>query len=151
LTQVMSGQIDIGWGVPPFGLKEAENGTIRIVANGNDVPSMRGQTARVQTVNANLLKERKQVFLRFVRAYRESLDWIFSDSQAIKLYSGQNNVPESLVKRTMEHFQTREGMQFDKISGVDAIMNDGIKLKFLDAPLTRQQLDELIQIPPSGS
>ena len=28
LTQVMSGQIDIGWGSPPFGLKEIEEGKI---------------------------------------------------------------------------------------------------------------------------
>jgi NitT/TauT family transport system substrate-binding protein len=42
-------------------------------------------------------------------------------------------------------------MQFDAISGVDAIMADGVKLKFLDAPLTKAQLGELIQIPPPGS
>jgi hypothetical protein len=35
--------------------------------------------------------------------------------------------------------------------GVDAIMADGVKLKFLDAPLTKAQLAELIQIPPPGS
>jgi NitT/TauT family transport system substrate-binding protein len=150
LTQVMSGQIDIGWAVPPFGLKEVESGQIRIVANGNDVPAMRGQTARVQTVNTNLLKERKDVFLRFVRAYRESLDWIFTDPQAIKSYSAQNNVPPHLVKQTADQFQTRPGMQFDEVSGVDAIMADGVKLKFLDAPLTKEQLSELIQIPPPG-
>jgi NitT/TauT family transport system substrate-binding protein len=151
LTQVMSGQIDIGWAVAPFGLKEIEDGKIRIVANGNDVVSMRGQTVRVQTVNTSLLKERKDLFLRFVRAYRESLDWIFADPQAVNVYSAQNRVPVHLVKQTAEQFQTRERMQFDKISGVDAIMADGVKLKFLDAPLTQEQLAELIQIPPPGS
>jgi hypothetical protein len=30
-------------------------------------------------------------------------------------------------------------------------MADGVKLKFLDAPLTKEQLSELIQIPPPGS
>jgi NitT/TauT family transport system substrate-binding protein len=151
LTQVMSGQIDIGWTVAPFGLKEIEDGKIRIVANGNDVASMRGQTVRVQTVNARLLAERKDVFLRFVRAYREALDWIFADPQAMKLYTATNKVPEHLIRQTAEQFQTREGMQFDAILGVDAIMADGVKLKFLDAPLTKAQLAELIQIPPPGS
>jgi NitT/TauT family transport system substrate-binding protein len=42
-------------------------------------------------------------------------------------------------------------MQFDTISGIDAIMADGVKLKFLDAPLTKEQLSELIQIPLAGS
>jgi NitT/TauT family transport system substrate-binding protein len=151
LTQVMSGQIDIGWTVAPFGLKEIEDGKIRIVANGNDVASMRGQTVRVQTVNARLLAERKDALLRFVRAYREALDWIFADPRAMKLYAATNKVPEHLVSKTAEQFQTRQGMQFDTISGVDAVMADGVKLKFLDAPLTQAQLAELIQIPPPGS
>jgi NitT/TauT family transport system substrate-binding protein len=151
LTQVMSGQIDIGWSVAPFALKQIEEGQIRIIATGNDVASMRDQTVRVQVVNTRLLTERKDVFNRFVRAYRESLDWIFTDPQAMKFYSATNNVPEHLVKKTADEFQTRQGMQFDTVSGVDGIMADGVKLKFLDAPLTKQQLGELIQIPPPGS
>ena len=31
--------------------------------------------------------------------------------------------------------------------GVDSIMTDGVKLKFLDRPLTAEELAELIQIP----
>jgi len=151
LTQVMSGQIDIGWTVAPFGLKEIEDGKIRIVANGNDVASMRGQTVRVQVVNLRLLSERKDVLLRFVRAYREALDWIFTDPQAMQLYAAQNKVPGHLIKQTAEQFQTRPGMQFDTVSGVDAIMAEGVKLKFLDAPLSKAQLGELIQIQPPGS
>src|SRR5688572_27113746 len=38
LAQVMTGEIDVGWGAPPFGLKELSGGQI-IVANGNDVPA----------------------------------------------------------------------------------------------------------------
>ena len=38
LTQVMSGQIDIGWAAPPFGLKEIKEGKIRILARGSEVP-----------------------------------------------------------------------------------------------------------------
>jgi len=150
LTQVMSGQIDIGWAVAPFGLKELESGQIRLVANGNDVPSMRGQTARVQVATASLMQERKEVLLRFVRAYREVLDWMFADPRAIAMYSAANKVPEHLVKQTADRYQTREGMQFDNVAGLDAIMADGVKMKFLDVPLTKQQLGELIQIPPPG-
>lgn len=151
LTQVMSGQIDIGWGGPPFGLKEIEEGQIRMIATGNDVISMRSQTVRVQVVNTRLLKERKDVFLRFVRAYREALDWLFTDPRAMEMYAQAHNVPVALVKKTADEFQTRKGMQFDTVSGVDGIMADGVKLKFLDAPLTKDQLSELIQIPPPGS
>ncbi|MBV8791369.1 MAG: ABC transporter substrate-binding protein, partial [Pseudolabrys sp.] len=47
LTAVMSGQVDIGWAAPPFGLKEIKEGKIRILTRGSDVPSLKGQTVRV--------------------------------------------------------------------------------------------------------
>ncbi len=74
----MSGQIDIGWAVVPFALTEVQEGKIRIVARGNDVPSLKDQTVRVQIVNANALKAKKDVFIRFMRAYRETLDWMYT-------------------------------------------------------------------------
>jgi NitT/TauT family transport system substrate-binding protein len=150
LTQVMSGQVDIGWGAPPFGLKEAADGKIRIIALGNAAPSLRGQTVRVVIVNAIALSERRDAILRFARAYREAVDWIFADPRAVRLYASQRGVPEALVKRTADEFQTRDGMQFDRIFGIDAIMADGVRLKFLDAPLTQEQLSQLIQIPAAG-
>jgi NitT/TauT family transport system substrate-binding protein len=76
------------------------------------------------------------------------VDWIFADPQAVKLYAAQRGVPEPLVKRTADEFQTKNGMQFDRVLGLDAMMADGVKLKFLDAPLTKEQLAQLIQIPP---
>ncbi len=148
LTQVMSGQIDIGWGAPPFGLREAAEGKIRIIALGSAAPSLRDQTIRVVIVNANTLNDRKDAVLRFARAYREAVAWIFADPQAVKLYASQRGVPEQFVKRTADEFQTKEGMQFDRILGLDAMMAEGVKLKFLDAPLTKEQLTQLIQIPP---
>src|SRR5262249_531832 len=122
-----------------------------IVANGNDVASMRGQTVRVQVVNLRLLSERKDALLRFVRAYREALDWIFTDPQAMQLYAAQNKVPEHLIKQTAEQFQTRPGMQFDTASGADATMAEGVTLKFLDGRVRKGEVGEVIQIPPPGS
>ena len=45
-TSVMSGQVDIGFSTPPFGLEAAEQGQIRIVALANDLESIRTQTVR---------------------------------------------------------------------------------------------------------
>ena len=55
----MSGQIDIGWAAPPFGVKEIKDGKIRIIARGSDVPSLRGQTVRAIIVNADAWKNKK--------------------------------------------------------------------------------------------
>ena len=86
----MSGQVDIGWAAPPFGLQEIKDGKIRIVAHGSDVPSLRGQTVRVLIVNANALKTKHDAIMRFVEAYRESVDWMYSDPKAVEMYSPQD-------------------------------------------------------------
>ena len=148
LTAVMSGQIDIGWGSPPFGLKEIEEGKIRVIASGNDVPSLRSQTIRVEVVNYNVLKSRKDAMLRFVRAFRETLDWMYSDPEAIKMYAEAIKVPVSIAKTAVEKFQPKEAKQFDRILDIEGIMAQAVATKFLDAPLTREQLAEFIQIPP---
>ena len=147
LTQVMSGQVDIGWGAPPFGLKELAEGKIRIIANGNDVPSLRTQTVRVDMVNAAVLEQRKDALLRFVRAYRETLDWMFSSPDAVALYADEMKVPLELAAMIRDKFQTKEAMRNDRLSDLDAVMADAVTLKYLDKPLTRAQLDELVQIP----
>ena len=36
----------------------------------------------------------------------------------------------------------------DRIVGLDTIVNDAVTLKYTAAPLTKEQLAELIQIPP---
>src|SRR5256886_6520465 len=38
LTQVMSGQIDVGWSVPPFVLQQLADGKLAIIAKGSDPP-----------------------------------------------------------------------------------------------------------------
>ncbi len=150
LTQVMSGQVDIGWATPPFALKEAEEGKIRIIANGNDVASLSGQTVRVEIVNETPWKNR-DLMTRFMRAYRKSLEWIFANPLAIKLYSEKAAVAENLVRSSIDKFQLKSAKQLDKIAGLDEVMADGVKFKFLDKPLTPEQLSELIQVLPPGS
>src|SRR4051812_20866689 len=47
LTQVMTGQIDVGWSAPPFGLQQLDEGKIRVIASGNDASIFKGQTVRL--------------------------------------------------------------------------------------------------------
>jgi NitT/TauT family transport system substrate-binding protein len=148
LTQVMSGQIDIGWGSPPFGIKQIGEGQIRIIANGNDVPSLRNQTISVEVANANTLRDRRDAVLRFVAALRETLDWMYTDPDAIKMCADTIGLPSDVVKNAIDKYQPRGAKQFDKILNTEDMMADAVRNKFLDAPLTEEQLADLIQIPP---
>jgi len=147
LTAVMSGQIDIGWAAPPFGLKEIQEGKIRIIAHGSDVPSLRDQTVRVLIVNADALKSKKDAIARFVDGYREAVDWMYSDPKAMQMYAAKVGAGEDLIRRSIEQFHPKAAMQTDEMKDLDGIQRDAVKLKFLDKPLTTEQLTEFLQIP----
>jgi NitT/TauT family transport system substrate-binding protein len=147
-TMTMSGQIDIGWSVAPFGLKDLQAKTIRVLMRGSDVPSMRRQTVRVEIVNASALRDRHDVMVRFMRGYRETLDWMYSNPLAVKYYSESMSMPESLVEFQRDEFNPKSALNPDELSDVGLVMQDAVAGKFLEKPLTPEQLAEFIQIPP---
>lgn len=149
LTSVMSGQVDIGWAAPPFGVRELKDGKIRIIARGSDVPSLRGQTVRAIIVNADALKNKKDAIMRFVKAYRESADWMYDDPKALSMYAKKIRMDdEALLKESLEQFHPKSAMQSDQMADLDGAIADAVKLKFLDKPLTKEQVAEFLQIPP---
>lgn len=148
LTSVMSGQIDIGWAAPPFGVKEIKEGKIRIIARGSDIPSLRGQTVRSIIVNADALKTKKDAIMRFVKAYRESVDWMYADPKALTMYAAKIKADEAMLKEALQKFHPKEAMQTDKMADFDGANRDAVKLKFLEKPLTKEQIAEFLQIPP---
>jgi NitT/TauT family transport system substrate-binding protein len=148
LTAVMSGQVDVGWAAPPFGLQEIKDGKIRIVAHGSDVPSLRGQTVRTLIVNANSWKTKHDAIVRFVDAYREAVDWMYADPKAVEMYAAKVHKPVALLKESMQKFHPKEALQSDHFADLDGAVRDAVKLKFLDKPLTKEQLSELILTPP---
>ena len=148
LTAVMSGQVDIGWGAFPIALKEVEDGTVRIIARGSDIASLDKQTVRAVVVNADVLKSRKDAVLAFAKAYRETVDWMYSDPDAIKRYAAKVSSPQEFVARSIPKIYPKASLQTDEMKDLDGIQRDAVKLKFLDQPLSKDQLAQLLQIPP---
>ena len=148
LTAVMSGQIDVGWAAPPFGLDQLDQKEIRIIASGNDAEVFKGQTVRLNIVNANYLNAHKDVVDHYMKAYRETVNYMYTDPNALKIYSEWLNISEAKAKRTRDEFFPRSAVEPDKITGLDTIVKDAVALKFTAAELTKAQLDDLIRIPP---
>jgi NitT/TauT family transport system substrate-binding protein len=149
LTQVMSGQIDVGWSAPPFGLKQLDEGAIRIIASGNDAAVFKGQTVRVNITNVQTLTTRKPVIERYMKAYRETVDWMYSDDpKALATYAEFVGIPLEMAKRVRDQFFPKSAVDPDRIIGLDTIVPDAVALKFTATQLTKEQLSELIQIFP---
>jgi NitT/TauT family transport system substrate-binding protein len=149
LTAVMTDQVDVGWASPPFGFKEMDAGQINIVAKATDSPLVRGQTIRLLIAHPDTLAKKKDVLQRFMDAYRETIDYMYSDNpQVIKDYAEFVGVPEATAKRVRDEFFPKSLIDPDEIKGLDQIIPDAVTFKYTAKPLTSDQLKELIQIPP---
>ena len=149
LTAVMTDQVDVGWAAPPFGLKEMEEGKIHIIARATDATLVRGQTIRVLVANADALVKRKEVIDRFMKAYRESIDYLYSSNpQVMKDYAEFARVSEPLAKRVRDEFFPKSLVNPDQIHGLETLIPEAVNLKFIPTPLTKEQIAELIQISP---
>ena len=149
-TQTMSGQVDIGWSSPPFGVEALQQGRIRIVARESDVPAFRNQTVRLMIANAAVAEQRRDALERYLQAYRETLDWMYTDPAALKAYAAWVGIQETLAKDVRDQFYPKENLRLERLSGLDEAMTDAVNLKFLAAPLTKQQQDELFRYYARG-
>ena len=145
ITQTMTKQVDVGFGAAPFGLDLMEAGKARIVATGNDVTALRARAVRVNLTGATTLQNRHDAIVRFMQAYKETVDWMYSSPEALKIYGEYSGLPQPIVQRVLKLIP-KEALQTDQVMGVDAIMADAVSQKFLSAPLTADQLKELIQV-----
>ena len=145
-TQTMTGQVDVGWAAAPFALDAVADGKIRIVARGTDVAALKERTARVNVTNLTVLEQRRDALGRFMRGYLETIDWMYSDPDALKLYGEYSQLPATVVQRVRE-FIPKETIAPERVVGLDQIVADAVKLKFIADPLTPAQIKEFVQIP----
>jgi len=145
ITQTMTKQVDVGFGAAPFGLDLVESGKARIIASGNDVVALRTRAVRVNLTGAGTLQNKHDQIVRFMQAYKETVDWMYSSPEALKVYGEYSNLPDNIVRRVLQLIP-KEALQTDEVKGLDAVMADAVTQKFLSAPLTPDQIKELVQI-----
>ena len=146
-TSVMSGQVDIGFSTPPFGLDALNEGRSRLIALANDLPSIRNQTVRLIIANATDLAKRREVYDRFIKAYREVIDWMYADPRAIEAFAKYASISPATARTVRDNFYPKSMLQLDEVKGMPELMQDAIAFKYIPQALTPAQLDELLQLP----
>jgi NitT/TauT family transport system substrate-binding protein len=139
LTQVMSGQVDVGWCAVPINLNLINEGKLRVVALGNDAPGAANQTVRVNITNATVYKQRHDALKRFFIAYQKSIDWAYSGADVPEVYGKFANVPASVVNDLRNKFTPKTAVSLSRIEGLDVTMREAIEAKRLDKALTPDQ------------
>jgi NitT/TauT family transport system substrate-binding protein len=97
--------------------------------------------------NADALARNRDAIVRYMQAVRETTAWIYDDPAGLKTLAEVSRISAPVTARVRAEFLPREATDPDRIAGIDEIMPDAVKLKYIPAPLTQSQLKELIQVP----
>jgi len=150
MTQVMTGQIDIGYAVAPFGLPDVEAGKITILARSTDVVSMRNETIRVNVASAEAIKNKRGAIEKFFRGYRRTLEWAYSDPHGFDALSEALHMPHELIVKAMPVYYPKTMFQLEEIRGLSRVMDEAVATKNIPAPLSKEQIAQFIDIVPKG-
>ena len=145
-TQLMSGQVDVAWSVPPFNFDLVRKGEARIVFQGGDVAELQNQTIRVSIGGAAALKSRRDVIRRVVKAYDTALQWMYgkpAESDALYAKFAEIDIADATETRKLYSYEIH---QVAKLRSLDLVMQQAIESKFIANPLTEAELKELIDL-----
>jgi NitT/TauT family transport system substrate-binding protein len=147
-TAVRTGQVDAGWSVAPFQLDRVEKGELRVVVKGDEITALKEITPRVHFVNTEFAAKNPEVVRGFFRAQQRALDYMFENkAETAKMWirRAELKYSESAVLQTWDYYN-RAAMSLKPIRGVQATIEDGIRNKFLNQPLTQAELKSLIDL-----
>ncbi len=146
-TQVMSGQIDVGWSVAPFGVKEINEGKIRVVVKAGQIKGMQGQTIRVNVANLNSLKTKRAAITKFMKVVAKSIDWAYSGKPEVyTMYGEIAKVSPEVAKRTVQDFFPKSALQLGKIEGLQKTLDEALQYKRITEKKTVKDAAGMIDI-----
>ena len=144
-TQVMSNQIDIGWSAPPYVVEEARAGKVRVIARESDLEAFRDQTVRMNFTNMDVLANKADQLKRFIAAYEETIDWMYANPAGLKTYAEFAGITEDQAKYIRDTYFPKNNLNPRRISCLDNAMADAVAMKFISAPLNKEQLEEFLK------
>jgi NitT/TauT family transport system substrate-binding protein len=146
LTQVMTGQIDVGWAAAPFGLQNVIDGQITVIARTGDVPQLANQTIRVNIANPESLKTKRAAIERFMRTYARAIDWAYQNPRAVEIFAANMKLALPIARKAVDEFYPKAGLQIGEIKGLDLTLKDALDYKYIPAPKSEQDVAGLFDI-----
>jgi len=146
LTQVMTGQIDVGWAAAPFGLQNILDRKITVIARTTDVPQLANQTIRVNIANTESLKTKRAAIEKFMRVYARAIDWAYQNPRAVEIFAQNMKLALPIARKAVDEFYPKAGLQIGEIKGLDLTLKDALDYKYIPAPKTAQEIAGLFDI-----
>lgn len=146
LTQVMTGQIDVGWSSPPIGFEQVDRSEIRIIARANDLDRIRNQSIRTIVSSVSFIEQNPELLERFLNAYADTVEWLYESDEGLEIYARLTDSDVETGASVREVFDPSVVDPFN-FSGIELLQEDALAFGFLDEPLTEEQIEDLVRIP----
>jgi NitT/TauT family transport system substrate-binding protein len=144
LTQVMTGQIDVGYdGNGGMGIPEFEHGDVRIIATGADVPALRDQTVRGIAVAAATLAARRDALVRFLAAYQRTVDWMYRDPEALAWFAERMKTSVSEAERVVRLIYPQAALRLGPVRNLDRSIAQAVAFKRIPQAPTAAQRESM--------
>jgi NitT/TauT family transport system substrate-binding protein len=146
LTQVMSGQVDVGWSVVPVNLDLVAKKQLKIIGRGSDAKALQNQTVRVNIANTKWLDAHRDAAVRFWRAYAATIDWMYKNPNlSLANLARYNGITVDEAKAVLPYYP-QKALALYPVSNFDKSINDAVSFKFIPAPLTADQQAAIFDI-----
>ncbi|MEX0853596.1 MAG: ABC transporter substrate-binding protein [Bauldia sp.] len=151
LTQVMTGQIDVGYdGNGGMGISEFQRGDVRFIGSGADLESYRDQTVRGIVVTVETLAKRRDALIDFLAAYQQAIDWMYQDPVAYEWFAEAIKTSVAEAKTTVQRIYPRAALQLGPVQGLDRTIVQSVEFKRIPAAPTAEQIAKMFEyIGPS--
>jgi NitT/TauT family transport system substrate-binding protein len=131
IPMVFGAQLAASWGGPVAAAKDLLAGEVSLIARGNDSPAVRNETVRVNAANATFLAHHRAAVLGFLKAYKKSVDWAYSNPAALAAYAKLSDQSLEFVKYIVREFASKATNQLDIIKGEDRVLAEARAAKGL--------------------
>jgi NitT/TauT family transport system substrate-binding protein len=144
LTQVMTGQIDIGYdGNGGMGIAEFEHGDVRIIATGDDVPALRQQSVRGIVVTRETFAARRDQLVRFLDAYQQTIEWMYQDPAAFQWFADHAGTSLDEARRVVGLIYPKRALQLGPLQHLDRTITLAVEFKRIPGPPTDAQISDM--------
>jgi len=72
---------------------------------------------------------------------------MYSSDEALKQYEEFSKILVAMMRRGRDEFFPKATMWPDEIKGLDLVLADALKNKFMTAPLSAAQIKDMVQVP----
>lgn len=147
LAATLTGEIDVGWGTYPSGLKPVEKKQVRVLLQPPDLPGWRDMLVRVIAADADFLKKHPEAMRGFLQAWQRARAFALQHpKEAFRMFhavAGAAMPSAFAISQDRKYSPPSQHIIEPTKEGIKEAAEVSVAAGFLDKMMTAAQLEKL--------